>query len=89
MEKKKLYYTVEKELQDIDGFEGTTGNKKILVYDIVDNKPKQLLEIDSFNEDNSEDSIYHILDEHMNGEVSKEDKIDLGVNVDDIEFVQL
>lgn len=60
-----------------------------MVYDIVDNKPKQLLEIDSYNEDNSVDSIYHILDEHMNGEISEEDKIDLGVNVDDIEFIQL
>jgi hypothetical protein len=89
MEKKKIYYTVEKELQDIDGIGETTGNKKILVYDIVNNKPEQLLEIDSFNEDNSEDSIYHILDAHMSGEVDEEDKIDLGVNIDDIEFVQL
>jgi predicted transcriptional regulator len=89
MKKKTLFYTVEKELQDIDGIEETTGNKKILVYDIVDNKPNQLLEIDSFNEDNSIDSIYHILDAHMSEDVDEEDKIDLGVSVDEIEFIQL
>ena len=89
MKKKTLYYTAEKELQDIDGIEETTGYKKILVYNIVDNKPEAILEIDILSEDSSEDSIYHILDEHMNGEIAEEDKIDLGVSVDEIEFVQL
>lgn len=89
MKKKILYYTVEKELQDIDGIEETTGNKKVLVYEIVDNKPKELLEIDLFNEDISTDCIYNILDEHMNMEMNDEGRIDLGVNIDDIEFIQL
>ena len=89
MEKKKIYYTVEKELHGIDGFEETTGNKKIWVYDIVDNKPIQIIEIDASNETNSEDFIYKILNDQMNGEISEEDKINLGVNIDDIELVQL
>ena len=42
---KTLYYTVEKELQDIDGIEETTGYKDIRVYDIVNNKPKLVVEI--------------------------------------------
>lgn len=47
---KTLYYTVEKELRDVDGFQETTGYKDIRIYDIVDNKPLLITEISAENE---------------------------------------
>lgn len=54
---KTLYFTVEKELQDIDGIEETTGYKTITVYDIVDNKPKLVVEIEAENEYSTKDEL--------------------------------
>ncbi len=59
---KKLYYTVEKELQDIDGFEETTGNKTITCYYMINNEPKIFCEIETQNTENSEVEIQEYLD---------------------------
>lgn len=56
---KTLYFTVEKELQDIDGIEETTGYKTITVYDIVENKPKLVVEIEAENEYSTTDELEH------------------------------
>ena len=62
--KKTFYYTVEKEMQSIgDGFEETTGHKNISVYDIIDNVPKKILDIDVENSVNSVEEIKDSLDE--------------------------
>jgi hypothetical protein len=64
--KKKLYYTVEKQLQDVgDDIQEATGWKTITVYEIMSNKPKMLTEIEADCTDNSEEEIQSWLD--MNG----------------------
>ena len=55
--KKRLYYTVEKELQSVGDIEETTGNKTVTVYKIVDNEPKNLQVLECSIEDNSKDEI--------------------------------
>lgn len=55
--KKKIYYVIKKELQDIDGIEETTGRKEIVVYEVVDNTPKEFFTLDVAIDDNSEEEI--------------------------------
>jgi len=88
---KKLYYTVDKELQDIDGIEETTGHKTVNVYNLVEGEIVSLFELEMLNEDNSEDAIFHHLDARMNGEdIEPEDRINFGnINAKDIIFVNL
>lgn len=62
MQKRKIYYTVEKELQGNDGFEETTGNKTVCAYEVVNNKLEKIVELDLLNEDNSKDSIIEELE---------------------------
>jgi hypothetical protein len=57
-----LYFTVEKELRDIDGIEKTTGYKTIKVYDIVENKPKLIVEIEAENEYSTIDELEHFVE---------------------------
>jgi hypothetical protein len=54
----KIYYTVEKELQDVgDGIEETTGNKTVYLYHIVDGELVNLTDIELSNEDDTEEEI--------------------------------
>jgi len=62
---KKLYYTVEKEL---DGSESLNGLKTISVYEMIDNEPKMLTIIDAVLEDNSEEKIQEYLDDNGMGD---------------------
>ena len=62
--KRRLYYVVEKELQGQDGFEETTGNKLVTVYEVENNEVKKFFELDILNEDNSEESIREYLDDN-------------------------
>lgn len=75
---KTLYYTVEKELQDIDGIEETTGYKTILLYDIVDNKPKLIAEISAENEYSTQDEINFFLENTL-----QEDDFETHLNKED------
>ena len=60
---KKLYYVVEKKLQDVgDDIQEITGWKQITVYDMVNNIPKIFCEIESENAINSEVEIQEYLD---------------------------
>lgn len=61
---KKLYYTIEKEVDD----DNLTGNKTISVYEIVNNEPKRFFTIDCENEENSKDKINEYLDDNGYGD---------------------
>ena len=66
--KKKLYYTVDKELQDVGEVEETTGNKSVTVYEIENNIPKKFFDLDLVNEDSSEEAIQEYLDDNGFGD---------------------
>ena len=59
---KTLYYTVTKQLIYVDGFEETNGYKDIIIYDIVDNKPLIVAEIEAENEYNTLDELNHFVE---------------------------
>ena len=65
---KTLYYTVEKELQSVDGFEETTGYKTIRVYDFVENKPILIFEIEADNESSSQSELEFFVEETLQEE---------------------
>ena len=53
--KKKLYYTVEKEVDNTG--ESLTGNKEVMVYEIINSEPKKFFSLDLTLEDNTEKEI--------------------------------
>ena len=59
---RELYYTIEKQTQTIDTIEECTGWKTIIVYDIVNDTPKIWFEIESRNDEYSENEIQTWLD---------------------------
>jgi hypothetical protein len=69
---KRLFYVIEKELQDIDGFEETTGRKTITCYSIVGDSMEKQFDIDSANDDNSIDMIDGYLVENGMGDTEFE-----------------
>jgi len=77
---KKLYYVVKKELQDIDGFEETTGHKTVSTYSAVikDGAPEieHQFDVELSNEDNSIEGISDYL-------------IDNGMGDEKFEFIEL
>lgn len=60
--KKKIYYTVEKEVA-CDG-ETLTGNKDVTVYEILDNVPKCIFSLELTNDQNSEAEILDYLNDN-------------------------
>jgi hypothetical protein len=74
--KKKLYYTVEKELQNIDGIEEATGNKTITTYSVVGGEIEEQFSFESLNEDSSTEAIEDYL-------------IDNGMGDDEFELILL
>lgn len=67
--KKKLYYVVSLDLENVDGdiFE-TTGIKYVRVYDMVDNVPTKFCDLEIVIEDNSEEAIQEYLDDNGHGD---------------------
>jgi hypothetical protein len=67
--KKKLFYVVRLDLENIDGeiFE-TTGIKYVQVYDMVDNVPTKFCDLEIVIEDNSEEAIQEYLDDNGHGD---------------------
>ncbi len=63
--KKKLYYTVEKEVEADDFL---TGLKNVTVYEIINNEPKKFFSLDLSLEDNSKDEIQDYLDDNGYGD---------------------
>ena len=74
--KKKLYYVVEKQLQELDGVEETTGWKEVTVYDIFDGVPEVFAKLDLENEESTEECIQDYLDDN-------------GLGDDDFDLIQL
>ncbi len=59
--KKRLYFTIQKEIEDSD----LTGWKKVTVYDIQENVPRSILELEIQLSDNSEREIRDFLVEEL------------------------
>ena len=66
--KKKLYYVVHLELQDVGDSHLTTGNKTIIVYDIIDNIPSNFCELDIDITYNSKEAIQDYLNDNGHGD---------------------
>jgi len=67
--KKKLYYVVEKETENVGGdFQEITGNKSVRVYEILAEEPTQFFSLDLSLNDNSEDEIQDWLDDNGYGD---------------------
>lgn len=66
--KKTIYYTVEKETEIGNEEEYITGNKIVTVYEIVNNKPQKLFDIECGNEENSKKVIQEYLDDNGMGD---------------------
>lgn len=64
--KKKLYYTVEHGIEDL---EYLTGNKTIMVYEIQNNEPKNILTFECGNDESSKEEILDRLDIDLYPEV--------------------
>ena len=65
---RKLYYTVEKELQQVSDFEETTGFKTVTVYDIENNIPTKFFELEISNDENTKEAINEYLSDNGYGD---------------------
>ena len=65
---RKLYYTVEKELQQVGDFEETTGFKTVTVYDIENNIPTKFFELEISNDENTKEAINEYLSDNGYGD---------------------
>lgn len=65
---KNLYYTIEKETQNIDGIEECTGHKTITTYSVVNGGVEKQFDVECLNEDNSEEAIQDYLDDNGMGD---------------------
>lgn len=64
---KKLYYVVEKQLQDVEVVEETTGWKTITVYTIEKEELKKWFDLEINNEKNNQEAIIgYIYDNDLN-----------------------
>ena len=67
--KKKLYYTINKETNDVGGgFQEVTGNKAVNVYEMINNVPTQFFILDLELSQNSEEEIQEYLDDNGHGD---------------------
>ena len=64
MEKLNMYYTVEKELEDVGGIEETTGHKEVNVYTVEHGEVKKFFDLELLNEDNTKECIKDWLDDN-------------------------
>ena len=75
---KKLYYIVELDLQHVDGeIQETTGWKGIRVYEMVDNEPFQLFNMEIDITDDSEEAILEYLEGEEFEEAIKDKIVEL------------
>ena len=65
---RKLYYTVEKELQQVGDFEETTGFKTVTVYDIENNIPTKFFDLEISNDENTKEAINEYLSDNGYGD---------------------
>ncbi|MDA3779893.1 MAG: hypothetical protein PF487_06695 [Bacteroidales bacterium] len=68
--KKKLYYVIEKQTQDVgDDIHELTGWKTITVYEIINNEPKEFFTIEGKNVNDSEEEIKNYLNDSDENEI--------------------
>ena len=65
---KKLYYTVEKQLNQYGDIEETNGYKTITVYDVINNEIEKCFTFEALNEENTVGSIDLYLDDNGYGD---------------------
>lgn len=75
--KRKLYYVIQKELQDIGGCEEATGFKSISLYDVQNG---EIVPFATINDVSNDDSTTDAIDDYL---------IDNGYGDEDIELKQL
>jgi len=63
---KNIYYTITKQLENIDGFEEVNGYKDVNVYEIRDNKLIKILGLELVNAQTTEEEILDELPEEFN-----------------------
>lgn len=63
--KRKLYFVIEKESHDVgDDIHELTGWKHVTVYEIVNNEPKKMFDLELNNSDNTEKAVQEYLDDN-------------------------
>jgi hypothetical protein len=63
--KRKLYFVIEKQSHDVgDDIQELTGWKTVTVYEIVDNEPKNIFDLELSNSDDTEEYIQGYLDDN-------------------------
>jgi len=68
-----LYFTVDKELEEIDnGLFDATGNKSINLYEIIDNKPKMVYTIETTLENSTIAEISEWLEDNGDEELKRD-----------------
>ena len=60
----KVYYTVEKDTRDFDGVEECTGNRTVTAYTVEGGEVKKFFDVETTNEDNSEEALKEWLDDN-------------------------
>jgi len=65
---KKLYFIVQFQLDDVDGFKESNGWKTITVYSIADNVPVHEFEVEIACSENSIEAIQGYLDDNGMGD---------------------
>jgi hypothetical protein len=70
---KNLYYTIVKELDESDGDVFLSGNKNIIIYEIIDNVPKKIKDIFCGIEEES----VNVINKHLKKSVYKDYKLNL------------
>jgi hypothetical protein len=66
--KKKLYYVVDRQFEDIDGFAEATGYKDVQVYEVLNGEIEKFCYLDLSNEDNTEEAINDYLNDNGFGD---------------------
>jgi hypothetical protein len=78
---KKLYYITELELEGMVGeIQETTGMKSVRVYEIVDNEPYQLFDMEIDISDDVEEAIH----EYLEGEEFEEEFNDKTIEITEL-----
>ena len=62
---KKIYYVVEKQLEDVDGFEETTGWKNVIGYHMENNEMVSVCDFDMKNSDTTVSELLINLPEEL------------------------
>ena len=74
--KKKLYFVVTFQLDDINGIKETNGFKDIYLYDIIDNTPKLIGNFVANNESGSMEAIDEWIEDNPTDKLNSDTLVD-------------